>query len=169
MIPLSHFNQLTPDEALTVLQPCVAISSWSVALARGRPYADLAALMNAARECADSWGEAELEQALSAHPRIGEKPAGQQAHVALSRHEQEAVNGDDGLLARSLQEGNARYEARFGRIFLIRARGRSGQTILRILEQRLQNSKEEEVEAALTQLREITLLRLEGVVGECIP
>jgi 2-oxo-4-hydroxy-4-carboxy-5-ureidoimidazoline decarboxylase len=36
-----------------------------------------------------------------------------------------------------LREGNARYEARFGRVFLIRAKGRSGEDILQALERRL--------------------------------
>lgn len=65
-----------------------------------------------------------------------------------------------------MREGNARYEARFGRVFLIRAKGRSGEDILQALEGRLKNTNAQEVQAALEQLREITLLRLEGVIGE---
>ncbi|SVM39146.1 2-oxo-4-hydroxy-4-carboxy-5-ureidoimidazoline (OHCU) decarboxylase [Klebsiella pneumoniae] len=113
-----------------------------------------------------AWGEAELTEALSAHPRIGEKPAGSQAHAALSRQEQGSVDERDAALALALKEGNARYEARFGRIFLIRAKGRSGDEILAALSRRLQNSDRAEVQDALAQLREITLLRLEGAIGE---
>ncbi|WP_308328616.1 2-oxo-4-hydroxy-4-carboxy-5-ureidoimidazoline decarboxylase, partial [Enterobacter chuandaensis] len=105
-------------------------------------------------------------QALSAHARIGEKPAGARAEAALSRQEQGAVNESDADLAQALREGNARYEARFGRVFLIRAKGRSGEDILQILNARLANSDAQEVQAALEQLREITLLRLEGVISE---
>ena len=65
-----------------------------------------------------------------------------------------------------MKEGNARYEARFGRVFLIRAKGRGGDEILAALSRRLQNSERAEVEDALAQLREITLLRLEGAIGE---
>jgi 2-oxo-4-hydroxy-4-carboxy-5-ureidoimidazoline decarboxylase len=50
--------------------------------------------------------------------------------------------------------------------FLIRAKGRSGDEILAALSRRLQNSERAEVEDALAQLREITLLRLEGAIGE---
>ena len=107
-----------------------------------------------------------LTQALSAHPRIGEKPTGEQAHAALSRQEQGNVNDRDTQLAQALKAGNARYEARFGRVFLIRAKGRSGEAILAALSRRLQNSERDEVQEALAQLREITLLRLEGVIGE---
>ena len=71
-----------------------------------------------------NWGEDELNAALSAHPRIGEKPTGCQAHAALSRQEQSSVDSENERLAQALREGNARYEARFGRVFLIRAKGR---------------------------------------------
>ena len=166
MIALKHFNQLDNDAAAALIAPCVAIPAWTAALVQGRPYAELPALLNAAREAAQTWGEAELVQALSGHPRIGERPVGQQAHAALSRQEQGAVNTSDARLAQALREGNARYEARFGRVFLIRAKGRSGEAILAALEQRLQNNDAQEVAESLAQLREITLLRLEGVVSE---
>ncbi|WP_309600774.1 2-oxo-4-hydroxy-4-carboxy-5-ureidoimidazoline decarboxylase, partial [Klebsiella pneumoniae] len=80
--------------------------------------------------------------------------------------EQGSVDDRDAALAQALKEGNARYEARFGRVFLIRAKGRSGDEILAALSRRLQNSERAEVEDALAQLREITLLRLEGAIGE---
>lgn len=166
MIALNHFNQLDADAAMALLAPCVALPGWTAALVAARPFATLAALHHTAHTLAESWGSAELEQALSAHPRIGEKPAGQQTHAALSRQEQSAVNADDTLLAGALRTGNARYEARFGRVFLIRAKGRSGEEILHALEQRLANSDAEEMAVALEQLREITLLRLAGAIGE---
>lgn len=166
MIALNHFNQLTEEEATSLLEPCVAVSGWAAALAGGRPWRSRAELLGAAQQLMVGWGEAELTEALSAHPRIGEKPAGQQAHAALSRQEQGGVNGDDAALAQALKEGNARYEARFGRVFLIRAKGRGGEDILAALLRRLHNSDRAEVQEALTQLREITLLRLEGAIGE---
>lgn len=165
MIALNQFNQLDNAEAIAVLEPCVAIPAWVNTVAQARPYPDLATLRVKAYEAMRDWGEQQLEQALSAHPRIGEKPAGEQAHAALSRSEQAAVNDSDDALARALKEGNSRYEARFGRVFLIRAKGRSGEEILHALLRRLNNSDAEEVQVALTQLREITLLRLEGAIG----
>ncbi|QIR22386.1 2-oxo-4-hydroxy-4-carboxy-5-ureidoimidazoline decarboxylase [Enterobacter sp. SES19] len=166
MIALHDFNQLPEKDALTLLQPCVAIPGWADALVDGRPYSSREALFIAAQALAQRWDEAALTQALSAHPRIGEKPAGAQAEAALSRQEQGAVNDRDAALAQALREGNARYEARFGRVFLIRAKGRSGEEILQALHARLENSDAQEIRAALEQLREITLLRLEGVISE---
>jgi len=43
------------------------------------------------------------------------------------------VNDHDSQLAAALKAGNARYEARFGRVFLIRAKGRSGYSKKRYL------------------------------------
>lgn len=41
-----------------------------------RPFASRHALLQAARKAMANWGEDELNAALSAHPRIGEKPTG---------------------------------------------------------------------------------------------
>ncbi|MFZ3620980.1 2-oxo-4-hydroxy-4-carboxy-5-ureidoimidazoline decarboxylase [Leclercia barmai] len=166
MITLNHFNRLSVAEATSLLAPCVAVPGWATALAEGRPWRSREAMLHAAQQLMASWGEVELNQALSAHPRIGEKPTGEQQHAALSRQEQASVNDGDAALARALREGNARYEARFGRVFLIRAKGRSGEDILQALSRRLDNSDSAEVQDALAQLREITLLRLEGAIGE---
>ena len=61
-----------------------------------------------------NWGEDELNAALSVHPRIGEKPTGG-AHRRC-RAEQSAVDSENERLAQALRR-NARYEARFGRVF----------------------------------------------------
>ncbi|MHC2962122.1 2-oxo-4-hydroxy-4-carboxy-5-ureidoimidazoline decarboxylase, partial [Klebsiella pneumoniae] len=148
------------------LAPCVAIPAWGEMLVSLRPFASRHALLQAARKAMANWGEDELNAALSAHPRIGEKPTGSQAHAALSRQEQSSVDSENERLAQALREGNARYEARFGRVFLIRAKGRSGEEMLQALTRRLQHTADEEVAEALAQLREITMLRLEGVIGE---
>ncbi|ENO0283760.1 TPA: 2-oxo-4-hydroxy-4-carboxy-5-ureidoimidazoline decarboxylase [Enterobacter asburiae] len=166
MIALHDFNHLPHEKALALIHPCVALPEWADALALRRPYASRDELFNTAKALTQNWDEAALAQALSAHPRIGEKPAGSQAEAALSRQEQGAVNDRDADLAQALREGNARYETRFGRVFLIRAKGRSGEEILQALRARLENSDAQEVRAALDQLREITLLRLEGVISE---
>ena len=166
MIALHDFNHLPHEKALALIHPCVALPEWADALALRRPYASRDELFSTASALTQNWDEAALAQALNAHPRIGEKPAGSQAEAALSRQEQGAVNDRDADLAQALREGNARYEARFGRVFLIRAKGRSGEEILQALHARLENSDAQEVRAALEQLREITLLRLEGVISE---
>lgn len=103
MIALNHFNQLSGEEAVSLLAPCVAVPGWAAALAAGRPWRSRADLLSAAQRLMAAWGEAELAEALSAHPRIGEKPAGSQAHAALSRQEQGSVDERDAALAQALK------------------------------------------------------------------
>jgi 2-oxo-4-hydroxy-4-carboxy-5-ureidoimidazoline decarboxylase len=66
--------------------------------------------------------------------------------------------GDD--VVGAIAEGNARYEERFGRVFLIRAAGRTPSEMLAELERRLSNDPETETREATAQLAEIALLRL---------
>lgn len=163
MIALHNFNHLPYEEALARISACVALPAWADALVRGRPYSSQQALFSAAQALAQKWDEAALAQALSAHPRIGETPSGTTPEAALSRQEQGAVEQHH---ADALRDGNARYEARFRRVFLIRAKGRTSGEIVEALRARLENSEAQELEIALEQLREITLLRLEGAIGE---
>lgn len=75
MIALSQFNSLSKDEAAGLLA-CVAIPARGEMLVSLRPFASRHALLQAARKAMANWGEDELNAALSAHPRIGEKPTG---------------------------------------------------------------------------------------------
>jgi OHCU decarboxylase len=80
----------------------------------------------------------------------------------MSRAEQAGVDPNDAAIAAALAEGNRAYEQRFGRVFLIRAAGRSAQEILDTLTQRLGNTPAEEQLVVAGPLREIAVLRLKG-------
>ncbi|HBZ17702.1 2-oxo-4-hydroxy-4-carboxy-5-ureidoimidazoline decarboxylase [Candidatus Pantoea floridensis] len=157
---LVSFNQLPPEAAQAAIAHCVAIPAWQQALVAARPFADMAALQATADRLAQLWQADELSQALSAHPRIGDKVAGADKDAALSRKEQSAMQQASGALQLAMLAGNQTYEQRFGRVFLIRATGRSGEEMLAELQRRLNNDAESEQREALAQLREITLLRL---------
>lgn len=68
-------------------------------------------------------------------------------------------------LAASMTAANAAYEERFGRIFLIRAAGRSPEEMLAELQRRLANDETTEADEAVEQLRQIALLRLRQTLG----
>ena len=82
----------------------------------------------------------ELEQALARHPRIGERADAAQHDAEHSTREQAGVDRGDADVVRALEEGNRAYEERFGRVFIVRAAGRSGPEILEHLRHRLENS-----------------------------
>lgn len=157
---LAAFNALSPEAAQAAIAHCVAIPRWQQALVSARPFVSAAALLEEADRLAQRWDTADLQQALTAHPRIGERAAGAEKEAALSRQEQSAMGDADAALKQVMRDGNQAYEARFGRVFLIRARGRSGEEMLAALQRRLSLDPQTEERETLEQLREITLLRL---------
>ena len=162
---LAEFNAMTAGEAGDAVRPCVDIDAWVTGVVDGRPYAGRADLLDRADALARAWTPVEVEQALADHPRIGERHAGSGASARMSGSEQAGVDPHDAEVQRRLAEGNAAYEERFDRIYLVRAAGRSAEEILALLEERLTNDPETELAVTSGQLREIALLRLEGLVS----
>jgi OHCU decarboxylase len=167
-ISIGQFNRLSSAEATSLLETCLAVPRWVDEVASGRPYADTKAVVAAARKSAAVLGAAEVDAALARHPRIGERAgAGQDAE--LSRVEQSRVDPTDVATGQALAAGNREYEARFGRVFLIRAAGRSSADMLAELRRRMHNDPEQETAEVAAQLAEIALLRLELLLGGTQP
>lgn len=158
---LARFNGASPEDALATAMSCAAVPRWAREVTAGRPYPDVAAALERARGAAVPFTDDEVDAALARHPRIGQRPTTDGRDAEHSRREQAGV-GDDPELARRLEEGNRRYEDRFGHVFLIRAAGRDAAQILAALEERLGNDPATERRVAAEQLREIAVLRLEG-------
>ena len=161
---LEEFNGLSEAAVREQLTGCLDVPRWVDTVLVGRPYADLGALLTVAGTAAEELTDEELEQALARHPRIVER-AGAGHDAGHSEREQAGVDSGDVEVARRLAEGNRADEERFDRVFLIRAAGRDSSEILAELTRRLDNDDETEREETVQQLREIALLRLEGMVG----
>jgi 2-oxo-4-hydroxy-4-carboxy-5-ureidoimidazoline decarboxylase len=137
------------------LLECLSVPRWADEVRAGGPYADKQALLRAADAAARELTDTELAQALAGHPRIGERGG------ARSTQEQSGVDVAAGDVAGRLAAGNAAYEDRFDRVFLIRAAGRDAEQILGELDRRLRNDDATERAETVDNLREIALLRLE--------
>ncbi len=161
---LDDFNVLAEGAAREQLTECLDVERWVDSVLVGRPYADVGALRQVAATAAGSLSDDELESALARHPRIGER-AGAGHDAAHSAREQAGVDHADADVTTRLAVGNRAYEERFDRVFLIRAAGRDADEILGELTRRLGNDDATEREETVTQLREIALLRLEGMIG----
>jgi 2-oxo-4-hydroxy-4-carboxy-5-ureidoimidazoline decarboxylase len=161
---VTAFNALADDEAAGHLTTALHAPGWVTAMLAGRPYPDRPALLDTAHRLGAALTDDDLESALSAHPRIGERPAGPGA--ALSKQEQGGVDAADASLAADLRAGNVAYEERFGRVFLIRAAGRTGPEILAALHARLANDDETEAGVVRDQLARIAQLRLGALLDE---
>ncbi len=163
---LDEFNGADAADARAVVAVWAAIPVWVEAIVAARPYSSVDALAEAAAMLAASWGRADLDAALAHHPRIGEKPAGSGAEAAASRSEQAGMADAAASVTDRIAAGNRAYEERFGRVFLIRAAGRSPEEMLAELERRLGNDDESEVAEACDQLAQIAMLRLRGAFAE---
>ena len=161
---LAEFNALPAPEAESLARSCADIPSFAAAVVGGRPYASLGALLDVARASAAAWTDAEVSAALADHPRIGERPVGEGTSAAMAGREQAGVDPGDTDLRRRLADGNRRYEERFGRIYLVRAAGRSGEELADLLKQRLAHDPATELDVTRQQLGEIAVLRLQGQV-----
>ena len=147
------------------LATCLAVPRWVDEVAAGAPYASLDDLLDAAGLAATPLSPEEVDQALTDHPRIGERPAGNTGASAMSAEEQSASASDDAELAAQLAAGNRAYEEKFGRIFLIRAAGRSRTEISEELQRRLELEPDAEIKVVAAELRDIALRRIARVFG----
>ncbi|KRE20969.1 2-oxo-4-hydroxy-4-carboxy-5-ureidoimidazoline decarboxylase [Agromyces sp. Soil535] len=148
------------------LRACLHVARWVEEVADAAPYASLDDLLAVASDAATPLTPAEIDEALASHPRIGDKPAGEGAAARFSRTEQSSADAEDPELATAIASGNRAYEERFGRVFLIRAAGRSRAEILAELTRRLELDDASELVVVGEQLREITLLRLERLYAD---
>lgn len=161
---LEDFNVAERDQAMAAVRPCLDIPRWVEAVVDGRPYADTTAVLAQARAAAEPFDQSEIDGALAHHPRIGERSAGSGTEARMSAAEQASLGDSSAELEQALAAGNADYERRFDRVFLIRAAGRSRSEILAELERRMEHSEDQELVVIGEQLREIAVLRLEGVI-----
>lgn len=139
------------------LSASLAVRRWVEDVASRAPFATLDELLAVASAEATPLSPDEIDEAIAHHPRIGEKPKGEGTAQQFSRSEQ----GADTEFADEIAAGNAAYEERFGRVFIIRAAGRTRREILDELTRRLTLDDAVELQVVGEQLRDIALLRLE--------
>jgi 2-oxo-4-hydroxy-4-carboxy-5-ureidoimidazoline decarboxylase len=166
---LAWFNDLPAEDAERELRACNAAARFAREVAAGRPYPDEAAVANAAHRVSESLDWAEVTEAIGAHPRIGERAAGDSAEAASSRREQAAVGEATAAVRAELAAGNRAYEERFGHVFLIRAAGRAPEEMLAELRRRLRQDPAAERAEVTGQLADITRLRVLRLASEWAP
>ena len=89
--------------------------------------------------------EAEKLEALNAHPAIGA------THLSERSAAEQGVNADPAVMT-ELAYLNQVYEEKFGFRFVVFVAGRPKVEILEVLQERLERTREEELETALSEL-----------------
>ncbi|NUP66889.1 MAG: 2-oxo-4-hydroxy-4-carboxy-5-ureidoimidazoline decarboxylase [Nonomuraea sp.] len=160
---LPVFDRRPREEAEAELLACCASRAFAASVAARRPFGDAGRLADAAEAAVRALEWPDVLEALSAHPRIGERAAGEGRESRWSRQEQSGVPDD---LRAALAAGNRAYEQRFGHVYLVCATGLSGSELLARLRTRLGNDEETERDVVRDELAKITRLRLGKLVEE---
>lgn len=179
LVPVAEFDRAAAVDAASLLRPACASIRWARRLIDGRPYGSLDALIAASDAAIGALSWPDIEEALAAHPRIGNRapsgtggtpaadaPAAGGGHApgsreaAWSRQEQAGAAAASADIQAALSAGNLAYETRFGHIFLICASGQSATDMLAALRERLGNEPGAEREVVREELRRIATLRL---------
>ena len=169
-MPVAELDEATATIAAGLLRPSCASARWIERLVSGRPYGTLPALVAASDAAIADLGWPDLEEALSAHPKIGDRPepgtaklgdrAGGGREAAWSRQEQAGARDVPAGVQAGLRAGNAAYEERFGHVFLVCATGMSAASMLAALHERLGHDPAAEREVVRDELTKIVRLRL---------
>jgi 2-oxo-4-hydroxy-4-carboxy-5-ureidoimidazoline decarboxylase len=162
---LANWNTVPPGAAQSELLTCCASPAWARAVAAGRPYPDIDAVLRAGADALAALPWSEIELALRAHPRIGHRADGGGREAAWSRREQAGAREADPATAAALVRANQAYEQRFGHVFLIFATGRTAGEMLVAARTRLSNDPATERAVVRAELCKIARLRLERLLG----
>jgi OHCU decarboxylase len=157
---LAELNVLPPVLGEAQFQRCCGSRRWSRVMAAERPFASADVMAVVAERTWWALTAADWLEAFAAHPRIGEPSSS-----PWSVQEQEGVASASEDTRARLARGNRLYEQRFGYTFLVCATGKSADEILTILERRLLNSPDDELQVAAGEQRKITSLRLMHLVS----
>ncbi|WP_245713962.1 2-oxo-4-hydroxy-4-carboxy-5-ureidoimidazoline decarboxylase [Nocardia vaccinii] len=159
-LTMAQLNELPEDDWRDTLRAVIGLVEWIDAVAAARPYPDRATLLSLAEREVLALRPEQVRAALADHPRIGAATV----PGSSAAREQSGVDPADAALLERLRAGNRAYEARFGRIYLVCAAGRSGPELLADLTARLDNDPDTEIHVTRTELAAITRKRLEGTV-----
>lgn len=165
MTPAS-LNAMPREELVELLRSCCHCGAWAERVADQRPFVSEVAVFAAAESAWDGASEAEVLEAMAGHPQIGDLEALRNKYAATASAEQGQVAAADDKVLERLRDLNAAYLERFGFIFIVCATGKRAEEMLRHLEDRIDNTRDEELANGATEQGKITRLRLEKLLTE---
>jgi allantoicase len=163
---LRRLNSLPGNAARNIFLNCCGSTKWCAAMLSQRPFANVHQLLEAAEHACGALDTEDWKQAFAAHPQIGEKNIAAPGQAQRwSEEEQAAAEAASTEIQGKLRQRNQEYHSRFGYIFIVCASGQSGEKMLAMLEQRVNNDPTTELKVAAGEQRKITKLRLQKLVN----
>ena len=163
---LKKLNEQEPAAAVQTLKTFCGSQRWAEGLEKARPFEDAAALYRQAERAWWALAEPDRLEAFSAHPRIGDKPQGTDAHARWAKGEQGGTAGASSETLEKLAQKNREYFDQHGFVFLICATGKSAPEMLSALEERLAKPRAEELRTAAEEQAKILRLRIGKYLSE---
>ncbi len=157
---IDSLNQLGRDELVDALNACCHCRVWAEQVADSAPFESREALLKLADECWRDKGEREILEAFSGHPQIGDMQALRNKYATTASAEQGQVAAADEAVLVRLRDLNRIYLDRFGFIFIVCASGKRAEEMLALLEDRVNNTREQELANGAAEQGKITELRL---------
>jgi len=159
---LEDFNKLDRDAAAKELFSCCGSQKWVDSLMKDFPFASEEGLVKKATAIwYDECSRADWLESFTHHPRIGDKTS---LEKKFAGKEQSAVATAPDVLIDALLAANTDYEEKFGFIFIVCATGKSAEEMLRLMNDRLGNRLDEELNIAMGEQHKITLIRFKKLL-----
>lgn len=172
-LSINRLNALLRDDATQQFMQCCTSTMWANEMVHTMPFSNESQLINAANKCWENLAEDDYLEAFEGHPKIGDVNSLRAKYAntkALASGEQCSVNEASDEILQALAKGNDTYEHKFGFIFIVCATGKSAAQMLQLLEDRLPNSKADELMNAAEEQRKIFQIRitkmLESIYGQ---
>ena len=164
---LAELNNAAAAQASQLFSDCNAAVRWVNAMVAGRPYTSPEALKARATQVWSSLGESDYLEAFEAHPMIGDVDSLRKKYAStktIAAGEQAGAAAASEETLQRLALLNREYLAKFGFIFIVFATGKSAAEMLALLEARIANTRDDEVQNAAAEQLKITLLRIDKLL-----
>jgi len=164
-----ELNNLPPGARAEELRKCCGAGAWVTGMNDVFPVADVETLMDHANAIWNGLSEDDWKEAFTHHPKIGGNVAALREKFASTsawaEGEQAGVRDTSEDVLQALSDGNEAYEQKFGYIFIVFATGKTAAQMLALLEARLFNKPENEIQLAAAEQNKITRIRLEKLLS----
>lgn len=166
---LEQFNSLDKDAVAAELTKCCGAARWVELMMNHFPFESKKEMLQLADKIWNqSCSEKDWLEAFTHHPKIGDTKSLENKFAATKHwagNEQAGVNKADATIINELLKGNKNYEQEFGFIFIVCATGKSADEMLELLQQRMNNSYEDEIKIAAAEQAKITAIRINKLLS----
>lgn len=164
---LHDLNILPKEQLRQELLKCCGSQTWATKMLPFFPADDMVELLYDAEDQWYDCTEADWLEAFRHHSKNGEVESLKEKYATTAHWasgEQIALNAASREIIEALPKSSAAYEKKFGFIFIVCATGKSAEEMLELLQQRLTNTKAEEIKIAMDEQNKITQIRLQKLL-----